>query len=213
MSRINRDLITELAADLRPTRSIRLSDGLMLVVAACVLTIGAMAIWQGIWRAAIDGSASAMFYLVNALLAVFGISCATAALRMATPGVGNRYDGAYWALGMLAVLPVVASVILVAQDAADNILNDPYGLDCALVGSAAAVFVALALFFWLRRGAPVNPNSAGLLVGLASGALGSAAYGLSCPIDTLEHLAIWHIMPVAVVGALGRAMLPRLLRW
>lgn len=62
-----------------------------------------------------------------------------------------------------------------------------------------------------RRAGP--PNAPGFYTGVAAGALGSLAYGLSCPFDAIGHLGIWHVAPVAVSAALGRLGVPVLIRW
>ncbi|MGB7418585.1 MAG: DUF1109 domain-containing protein [Erythrobacter sp.] len=213
MNRASSSLIKDLAADLKPVRAFRARDGLLLTGAAVVISLLIVALIHGFWHGAIEGTASPFFYLGNGLLTIFGFACAASVVRMASPSVGNNYSGAYWMLAMLGVLPVVALTGIGTGDHAHDIFKDPYGLECALHGSAVALVTAVAFTGWLRRGAPVDANRAGLLTGLASGALGGAAYGLSCPLDTLGHVAIWHVLPVAIAGFLGRMVLPRLLRW
>jgi hypothetical protein len=43
--------------------------------------------------------------------------------------------------------------------------------------------------------------------------LGSAIYGLSCPLTGFPHWALWHFVPVLVAGLAGYTLLPRFLRW
>ena len=211
--RSNENLIAELTGDLRPVAPMTLTRGLTVVLAAASLSIAAVAGFAGIWDGPFIGTATIFFYLANGLLAMFGFACATNVVRMANPGVGNRYDGAYWSLAMLAIFPVVAVATLFARGLGGAAMTDLHGLECALSGTAFASITAGGLVFWLRRGAPANPGRAGLFAGLAAGALGSAAHGLSCPIDTLGHLAIWHVLPVALAGAIGRIIIPRFLTW
>ena len=213
MNRTHHSLITELARDISPVRAVRQRDGLLLVSAAIVATVLGVALFDGLWRGPVEGRASPFFFVANGMLGVFGIACASAVVRMASPGVGNRYSGAYWTLAMLAVLPAAVLPGLLFTGSLTDTLSDPYGLGCALSGLAAAALTAATLILWLRRGAPVDPARAGLLAGLASGALGSAAYGLACPIETIGHLALWHMAPVVAAGAIGRYVLVRTLQW
>ena len=213
MNRVNSNLISELAQDLQPVRSFRTSDGMLLAAAAMAASVVFVALFHGLWNGALQGSASPFFYMANGLLVMFGIACAANVVRMASPSVGNRYSGAYWQLAMLAVFPAVALASALAGGNMSEVLADPFGVKCMLAGTAVGLFTAAGLAAWLKRGAPVDPQRAGLLTGLAAGALGSAAYGLSCPIDTLDHVAVWHMLPVVVGGSIGRAILPRLLRW
>ncbi|WP_156843050.1 NrsF family protein [Novosphingobium aquimarinum] len=211
--RSNEHLISELAGELRPVAPMTMSRGLAVVIAAAGLSIAAVAGIAGVWDGPAAGTATIFYYLANGLLAMSGFACATDVVRMANPGVGNRYDGAYWSLAMLAIFPVVAVGTLFARGLGVQAMNDSHGLECTLSATAFASITASGLVFWLRRGAPANPARAGLFAGLAAGALGSAAYGLSCPIDTLGHLAIWHVLPVLLAGVIGRIVIPRLLVW
>jgi hypothetical protein len=70
-----------------------------------------------------------------------------------------------------------------------------------------------AMVWWLRRGAPVSPQRAGLQTGLAAGALGTFAFGLSCDYDTVAHLGVWHVVPVVLATLAGRLIVPPLVRW
>ncbi|WP_209348730.1 DUF1109 domain-containing protein [Pontixanthobacter sp. CEM42] len=206
-------LIEQMAADLQPVRSIKFRDGLILVALAVVVTVLAVELFDGLWRGAFAGQASAFFVIGNGLLLILGCASANSVLKMAAPRVGNSHDGPKWAMAMAAVLPVAAFITLLGHDHGMSALDDPYGLTCFGAGLLASVGTAGALIYWLRKGAPVSPNLAGLHVGVASTALGSVAYGLACPIDGVVHLGLWHAAPVVVGAIIGRYALPPLLRW
>ncbi|MFT7289289.1 MAG: hypothetical protein ACI87W_003419 [Halieaceae bacterium] len=215
MNRFPNPLIEQMAAELQPVRSIRFRDGLILVGVAVLVTILAVEIIDGLWRGAWAGKASALFVITNGLLLVLGCASANSVLRMASPRVGNSHDGPKWAMAMVAVLPLAAFGTLLGHDHDHALaaLNDPYGPSCFGAVLMASVLTAGAMLFWLRRGAPVSPSTAGLHIGVAASALGSAAYGLACPLDGVVHLGIWHIAPVLVGASIGRFLLPPLLRW
>ncbi|TMM47278.1 NrsF family protein [Qipengyuania marisflavi] len=213
MSRVNQTLIDSMVDDMQPVAPLRANYGWALVAAAAA--IGALGVWltAGLWRGGYRGDAEAIFYAANGMLLVLGAAASASAVVMASPGVGTRHDGPRWGMAMLAVLPLAAVVSALAKGSTGAILNDPYGLECMAHALVASSATAIALTLWLRRGAPVNPRNAGMLAGVAAGALGSAAYGLSCPIDTLEHLAIWHTLPVLIGGVVGRYAIARVLSW
>lgn len=213
MNRVPNPLIDELAADLSPVRPMKLAHGIALVALAVVGTILAVELLDGLWRGVLSGHASAFFFIANGMLGLLGVATALAVVRMAGPHVGNSHDGARWSLAMFAVLPVAALVMLGLHGDPGEVAHDPYGVDCFLAGSGFGLVTFLALVGWLRRGAPVSPTTAGTFAGIAAGALGSFAYGLACPIDTLTHLGIWHAMPVALGAAIGRFAVPPLIRW
>lgn len=213
MNRVPTPLIDELAADLAPVRPMKLAHGIALVALAVVGTILVVEMLDGLWRGALSGRASAFFFIANGMLGLLGAASALAVVRMAGPRVGNSHDGARWSLAMFAVLPVAALVVLGFHGDLHEVARDPYGLDCFLAGSVFGMFTFAALVGWLRRGAPVSPSTAGVFAGIAAGALGSFAYGLACPIDTLAHLGTWHALPVALGGIIGRFVVPPLVRW
>jgi hypothetical protein len=51
------------------------------------------------------------------------------------------------------------------------------------------------------------------LTGLAAGSLGSLAFGMTCPLDGIAHLGIWHIAPVPLAALAARLIVPPLIRW
>ena len=75
------------------------------------------------------------------------------------------------------------------------------------------VLSMLLLVGWLQRGAPVAPERASWLVGVASGAIGAFAITLECPADAIVHVGVWHVGIVLVAGLIGRLAVPPLLRW
>lgn len=213
MNGVNQPLIEEMAQELQPVRAMQLRHGLALVALALVGTIILVGVIDGIWTAGLAGSASPYFFITNGLLLLLGFASATSVVTMATPRVGNRHDGPRWAMAMLGVVPVAALVTLLASGGVTGALNDPYGLTCFGSGLVSGLLTGFVLFTWLRRGAPVSPNTAGLHLGVAAGALGTAVYGLACPLDGIAHLGLWHIAPVAVAALIGRFALPRFLAW
>ncbi len=213
MNRINQDLIEQMASELQPVRPLKTSEGLLLVALATLVTVLLIELFDGLRAGILQGQSSAFFMIANGLLLVLGIASATSVVTMASPRVGNRHDAPKWTMAMAAVLPIAALITLAAQQSGADMLGDPYGITCLLAALSASSITGFALLFWLKRGAPVSLNAAGLHLGVAAGALGSAAYGLACPIDGIVHLGIFHVAPVIVAGLIGRLIVPRLLRW
>lgn len=207
-------LIASLTQDLRPVRPVRRAVGGALAFVALLVTVFVVALLEGLGSGVLQGRASAIFLVTNGLLLVLGSASAAAVVTMANPAVGSRHDGPKWAMAALAVLPFAAIVtgLLHRSDPADFI-GSAIDWHCFGLGLLYSAIMALALGFWLRRGAPVSPQRAGLLLGIASGATGAFAYGLACPLQTMSHLGIWHVAPVAIAGLLGRFAVPRVLRW
>lgn len=213
MSRSTNQLIREMADDLQPVETLRRRDGLLLVLAAALATVIAIEFIVGLWRGALAGEASTFYVLTNGLLLILGCAASSSVLRMASPQVGNQHEGPRWAALAVAVLPVAALLALLGHDHPTDELNALYGLKCMAASVGAASLIAAALITWLRRGAPVSPATAGTHLGIASTALGSAAYGLACPLDGTTHLGIWHVLPVVIGAIVGRYAIAPLLRW
>jgi len=166
----------------------------------------------------INGEASPYFWISNGLLALVGASSTTALVSSVTPRVGGQTTGPQWSVAMLAILPIAAIIAFMSYEAGHDHgvgMNDPGLLywECAAYGLAASSVVAGAAIAFLRKGAPVSLNRAGWLVGLTSGSLGALAYNLTCPMDSLMHVGIWHVLPVFVAGVFWRYAAPPLIRW
>jgi hypothetical protein len=65
----------------------------------------------------------------------------------------------------------------------------------------------------LRTGAPTRPALAGTAAGLMSGALGAAAYAVSCKNDGGQFVAIWYSAAIVIAGVVGTVAGRRVLMW
>lgn len=207
-------LIDTLVADLTPVRPRRPAAGALLVTAAAAATALAVIAANGLAGNPWQSAASPLFLLANGLLLMLGIAASASTIAMANPRVGSRHTGARWAMLMAGVFPAAAVVMLAIHRAeASHLLAAAEGWHCFAEGTLASLLTGGTLLFWLRRGAPVSPGIAGLHLGVGSTALGSAIYGISCPVDTIYHLGIWHALPVVLGGLAGRLLIPKVLRW
>lgn len=210
----NRDnLIAGLTEELAPVRSFGKRDGMALVALAAMVTLAGVHVFEGLWTGAFQGEAAPFFWVANGLLLLLGMASAGAVISMASPGVGNRYDAPKWAFAMLGVLPLAALISILSHGGSTAALSDPYALHCLSSSLFAATVTGGALTLWLRRGAPVSHLAAGWFTGIAAGAIGTLLYGLACDVDSITHLGIWHVAPVAVTAIAGRFIVPKLIAW
>jgi hypothetical protein len=73
---------------------------------------------------------------------------------------------------------------------------------------------ALAASLWAVRGlAPTRPRAAGFASGLMAGSVGALGYSLACPEASSAFVALWYTLGIALTGAVGAALGPRVLRW
>lgn len=213
MKKTRQATIDALTGELEPARPLRRRMGLLLLAAAGVATLAAVAGSEGIRWSVFRGEASPFFWATSGLLAVLGAAAASAVIDMARPGVGNRYGAPRWAAAMVGVLPAVALVSLLSHEHGMATLMTADALHCVTSGLQASLITAGALILWQRRGAPVSLGTAGWYTGTAAGALGMVAYGFSCGVESLVHLGIWHVVPVAIAAVVGRILVPVLVRW
>lgn len=212
-------LIRELTEGITPVEPVSKGQGIALVAFATLAAAIAAVVLHDFWMGIVTGEASAMFWIANLLLLLLGAASTSALIASAMPRVGARSSAPVWAAAMLGVLPLAALITLIPAGAphehAAGTLSDPslWYWQCAAYGLTAGLLVAFAAVMFMRRGAPVSLERAGWLTGLAAGALGSVAYGITCPLDGLSHVGIVHVAPAAIGAVLGRLVVPPLIRW
>ena len=120
----------------------------------------------------------------------------------------------------LLALPVLAMAALAGLELAQT----PAGEWAALLaGRSASVCSLWVLWFSLpvfaglvwsfRRLAPDNLRLTGLMAGLAAGASSATLYSLHCPESAALFILVWYTLGMALAGAAGALVGPRLLRW
>lgn len=216
------DLIAALANDLTPVQRVKPSQGAALIAfATLVAGASCIAIFE-FWTGMLTGGASAFYWITNGLLLLLGASSTSALIAGALPRVGARGAAPYWSAAMLSVVPIAAIITVISLEAnhdhssgVPSVLADPltWYWECGAYGTAAGFVIALAAVMFLRRGAPVSLERSGWLTGLAAGSLGALAYNITCPLDTVAHVGIWHTVPVLVWAVIGRFAVPPLIRW
>ncbi|MBW0144725.1 NrsF family protein [Sphingomicrobium clamense] len=206
------NLIDTLADDLEPTSILSLTRGRIAAASvALATTIGVVALY-GIRPDLAAGRPAPLILVTAGLFLLTAIAAGWAATRLARPAVGSaNQTGALWLFGAILILPAVSAIELALGHGVG--INAEFGARCLTFGLIGSIFTASAITLFLRRGAPVLPEKAGLLTGLAAGSVGAFAVTLECSGTALAHLAIWHVGIVALWAAIGRWGVSRLLRW
>lgn len=214
MNDTSQRLIEQLAGDLQPRSPMKRRNGSLLVFASFAATLAATALLFGLVQGVAGGLSAPVYVLANGLLLVLGIAASVAVVSMAMPRVGAKHDAPKWAMATVGLLPLAAIGAALAREAG-HAATAVHGHDlaCFAMGVLFATLTAGVLLYWLRRGAPVSPNRAGLYLGVAAGAIGAFAYGVSCPLYSVWHIGVWHVMPVVAWGIVGRLAVPSLIRW
>lgn len=213
MSEVANSLIDDLVDDLSPVRSLKPSGGMavagILTIFACV----SVAWFLGVRNDLAMGMADEMFFLRSGVLLMLGVATAYSAVNLARPGVGNLNRGWIWALATAALFPLTAAIMSMINTPPIEALRPSEGLRCLTVSGMSAFVIGSGLTVWLRQGAPTSPERAGWLVGIASGALGAAAYNIFCPFNDIYYIGLWFTLPVLASAIVGRIFVPRLIRW
>jgi hypothetical protein len=210
-------LLDRLAGELTPVRPLddrpALAMLILLLLAAAALVIQ----WLGMRPDLAAGQLHPMLLLRAGTLLLLGGVSTFALLGHAHPGVG-RIDQGWRAAALLASLFPLSAVLLALQSPAaaaaamgGSVRVD--GLECVMVSLSAGLLCAAPMLLHLRRGAPVAPERAGMLVGLAAGSLGAFAYSLHCPFNDFVYIGVWNGLAVAVAAVVGRLVVPPLIRW
>jgi hypothetical protein len=207
-------LIAQLVGSLKPVKPMRFSHGMGYTLLAAAISTALVISVFGIRPDLQAGQFASMPMIATGLFLGLGIASGATVVVMSRPGVGISHSGWAWAAAMAALLPVAGLTAgisnghsLLSQD------SIAHGLDCFIIGTGSSVVVFATLVWWLRRGAPTAPDYAGLVAGIAAGSLGIFAFGLHCPENDIMHIGVWHSAVVLMLGALGRVIVPSLVRW
>ncbi len=148
------------------------------------------------------------------LMGLLAALCGMLVLRMFRPGA---------ALGKNLLLLASPALFLAGAIGAELIALPAAQWGERLIGSNALFCLKsipflgaaplLATLAALRNGAPEHPALAGAAAGLFAGAIGAAIYALHCPDDSPLFLAVWYLLAIAGMTALGATLGARLLRW
>ncbi|MEH6758188.1 MAG: DUF1109 domain-containing protein [Parasphingorhabdus sp.] len=213
MSKAANSLIDDLVEDMAPVRTLKPSIGVGIAAILTLVCISAIALFQDIRSDLSMGIAHAMFFLRCGVLLMLGVATAFAAANMARPGVGNLNRGWIWALVTASLFPITAAIMSVINTPPVEAFRPTEGLHCLATSVLSATLIGGGLTLWLRQGAPTSPERAGWLVGIASGALGGAAYNLFCPFNDIYYIGTWYSLSVLASAIAGRIIVPHLIRW
>jgi len=198
----HRLLVEALAATVRPVRPlwpVRMRLVLWLLLESIML----------LWVATHTGNdfVRKLGHLDYALeVAFFGAAATLAAmmaLRVAIPGrsAGPREI----ALAVVLVL-IGTALVAVGEPARTGYPLGEFlhvGIACALQTCILAALPWMALWWAVKRGAPMRGAVAGGLIGAAALLFAFALMRIGCPIDEPLHLVTWHLLPALVLTALS----------
>ena len=212
---MSEDLIVRLSQDLRPVPKFIVARRLLVGTTAGLLVSAALtAAIVGVRPDISQAVGKTMFWAKLAYVLALAALALWASERLARPA-GDARGRIGWLL---------APVLALAAAASWQLANAPAGARMPmLMGHSASVCPWLILAFslpplvglvWAVRGlAPTRLGLTGLMVGLAAGGAGAAAYALHCDEMAAPFLVVWYTLGIAAAGFVGWSLGPRVLRW
>lgn len=142
------------------------------------------------------------------------IPAALLVLRLARP---DGDSGALkWALALPLVLlggAVILEMLAYPSDQWVHLAMGSMPTACVKYIPILSMAPLAALMFALRNGAPQNPALAGAAAGLFSAGIAAALYASFCVDDSPMFLAVWYVLGIMTVTALGAVIGAWLLKW
>jgi hypothetical protein len=209
------DLVLTLAKDFAPVPRRAVERRIALGLAAgAVLTLGYIAVRLGFRSDLGPAILDFPFWMKWAYTISLAAGAVLATIHLARPDAAR--SSGLW----LLALPVLVMAMLAGLELAQT---PAAGWPALLAGRSADVCsfwvlsLSLPIFAGLvwafRRLAPDNLRLTGLMAGLAAGASSATLYSLHCPEAAALFILVWYTLGMALAGAIGALVGPRLLRW
>jgi hypothetical protein len=106
-------------------------------------------------------------------------------------------------VGTPALLFAMMFAFAVLHPEVTHLHPERIGYRCLGLTLAGAVFPLLSLAFIRRGSDPVHPVATGAALGAACGAAAGVMVELWCPVAAPRHVAVGHILPIAIVSVFG----------
>jgi hypothetical protein len=145
-----------------------------------------------------------LVFVTSAAWAAVALLATRFALRRGRSMLGVAREWLLW--GALAVVPALTLTwfALLWPEGGVSVAHG-YGVDatCFVATIALAAAPLLAFVALRREGDPVNPTVTGAAIGAAAGAGGCTLIDLHCERIDARHVALGHLLPVALMIVLG----------
>jgi hypothetical protein len=204
------ELITLLAQASAPKRPINLgflATGVLLISALATLAI------LGLRPELIVGQPPVSFWIKTALLSAMAIISLRELSSCSKPVADKRVAWPILLLAMAATLLIVHEWLTVDVDKILGGFLLP-NFRCCLIavtlygGLGMVGFTAL-----MRRYAPTDLRRCAGCIGWTAAAVGALGYSIHCPLDSPTFITVAYGLPMVMLWAAGRFILPRHLNW
>ena len=205
------DLIKKLCKDKKKVKCV--SPKSILLKAIIVFSLIIVAVLLTISRSDLHDIVSMPIMLAELLFALAtGLLSAVAASWLSTPDVKQQR----WVV-WLPFIPFTMLCILVLHNIImtpmDLLANDDFGVHCITITYAFAFIPAIALIVLLKCNANTHSTLFSVMSVMSVATFGYFCSRLICYKDNLEHLLIWHYIPVVLLSVVAAMIGSKLLRW
>jgi hypothetical protein len=208
------DLIKMLSTNVAPTRSRELGSALLIGIGIGAAI--ALCFECSMFGTSVDGFSAAHPGLQAGVIALaLSLVVAGSRLLFVSARPGRRGSGSLLLIGILFLAVFLAGVLGFVREprASWNVMLSGQPLaDCLTCIPVIAIPTLVALFWALRKGAPVYPALAGAAAGIVAGALAMAALAMHQPAVSLLGTAVLYGGPVVLCALIGAVLGWRLLR-
>ena len=211
-----KNLIDDLSKNLSATkvipktgiRTLQIMSGMLLGTALTFTLFSIRSDLHGVIR-----STQFIFGALTLFLGWLASSYSLSLLQLPTIENKKYLLAALFSVSILALRYLIAGTFFgEAQSFRDGLSSS--GMKCSLDILFLSVLPGIALFFLLRKGAPMRISFVGVNIGLCCAMVGAFALQFSCPSNLPVHLLVWHLLiPLVVLSSIGAWMGRMLLKW
>lgn len=207
------DLIRAIAADAGRPRA--LGPTLALVLLACVVLVAAVFLPTAGPRPDLAAATMHLRVLVKqAFPILLAVAAFGTALRLARPGeVPGGWAAALGLVPLLLLAAVAGELMALPAPARMPTLMGQSSRQCVPFIVAMGLPPLAGALWALGRGASTRPGLSGAVAGLLAGGAAAAVYAVHCTEDSPLFYAVWYVLAILLLAALGALLGPRLLRW
>jgi hypothetical protein len=194
LRRIERSVI----ADLSPVRPIAPRSKILAIFAAIFVSVVAI----GVLRIGAFALRAMSPFQTTVILTVLALSAGLLAYSLVnqmSPGSLHRISPRLLPLGIMLALAIAIVILFQFQEERNFWAK---GWQCIRTGTSLAALAAGPMWFVLRRGAILSPETTGAATGLLAGLTGTAALEIHCPNLDASHILVAHL-GVAVFSAVA----------